>query len=192
MNGKILNLLDVERHGTRTLGPGLRYAIWTQGCPFDCPGCITPEGRPVVPAKLIDTKVLANDIIANRKVTGITISGGEPFLQSASIACLLGKVKASRPELDVIIFTGFNKEDLLSSEASAVLELTDLLIDGRYVKNKNDGKGLRGSSNQNMHFLTDKLLPFKEELLSGKRRIEITLINNRADAIGIPLKQTVL
>lgn len=53
MTGEILNLLDMERHDTRTLGPGLRYAIWAQGCPFNCPECVTPEGRPIVTAKII-------------------------------------------------------------------------------------------------------------------------------------------
>lgn len=192
MNGEILNLLDVERRGTRALGPGLRYAIWTQGCPFNCSGCVTPEGRPIIAAKIIDTSTLANDIIGNHNIFGITISGGEPFLQAASIAVLLEKVKISRPELNLIIFTGFRKEDLQSKEALAVLDMTDLLIDGQYVESKNDGVGLRGSSNQRLHFLTDRLLAYKETLQSGKRQVEVTLKNNSTDAIGIPLKQNLL
>lgn len=192
MNGEILNLLDIERHGTRALGPGLRYAIWTQGCPFNCPGCVTPEGRPIVAAKIIDTTTLANDIIGNKNISGVTISGGEPFLQAASIAVLLEKVQLSRPELNVIIFTGFRIEDLQSEEALAVLKMTDLLIDGQYLESKNDGVGLRGSSNQRLHFLTDRLLPYKEDLQSGKRQVELTLNKNSTDAIGIPLKQNLL
>lgn len=192
MNGEILNLLDVERHGTRALGPDLRYAIWTQGCPFNCPKCVTPEGRPIVAAKLIDTATLAEDIIANKDITGITISGGEPFLQAASVAALLRIVSGSRPELNVIIFTGFLKENLLSDDALSVLSMTDLLIDGQYRDELNDGIGLRGSSNQRLHFLTDRLLPYKIELQSGKRRVEVTIINNRTDVIGIPLKQKIL
>ena len=155
MNGKVLNLLDIERNGTRSLGPGLRYAVWTQGCPFNCPQCITPEGRPIVAAKLIDTLQLADDIIINKNINGITISGGEPFLQAASLAVLLNKVVESRPELNVIIFTGFLKENLLSKEALSVLSLTDLLIDGRYIDELNDGIGLRGSSNQRIYILDE-------------------------------------
>lgn len=116
MNGRIINILDVERYGTRSLGPGLRYAIWTQGCPFNCPKCATPEGRPVVAAKIIETDSLAEDIICNDAISGITISGGEPFLQAASVATLLKKVKESRPELTVIIFTGFFNKITLKSE----------------------------------------------------------------------------
>ncbi len=192
MNGEVLNLLDIERNGTRSLGPGLRYAIWTQGCPFNCPKCVTPEGRPIVPAKLIDTVQLADDIIAKRNITGITISGGEPFLQVASVSVLLKTVKASRPELDVIIFTGFLKENLQSEKALSVLSMTDLLIDGQYIDELNDGVGLRGSSNQRLHFLTNRLLPYKKELQSGKRQVEININNNNIDAIGIPFKEKLL
>ena len=192
MNGEVLNLLDIERNGTRSLGPGLRYAIWTQGCPFNCPQCITPEGRPIVPARLIDTVQLADDIIAKRNITGITISGGEPFLQATSVAVLLKTVKAFRPELDVIIFTGFLKENLLSEDAYSVLSMTDLLIDGLYIDELNDGVGLRGSSNQRLHFLTDRLLPFQKELQLGKRQVEININNNNIDAIGIPFKEKLL
>lgn len=192
MNGEVLNLLDIERNGTRSLGPGLRYAIWTQGCPFNCPQCITPEGRPIVPARLIDTVQLADDIIAKRNITGITISGGEPFLQATSVAVLLKTVKAFRPELDVIIFTGFLKENLLSEDAFSVLSMTDLLIDGLYIDELNDGVGLRGSSNQRLHFLTDRLLPFQKELQLGKRQVEININNNNIDAIGIPFKEKLL
>ena len=192
MNGKILNLIDIERHGTHALGPGLRYAIWTQGCPFNCPKCITLEGRPVVSAKMVNTAQLAEDIVLNKEIAGITISGGEPFLQASSIAKLLKSVKKSRPELNVIIFTGFLKENLLSDEALSVLSLTDLLIDGPYIDELNDGMGLRGSSNQNLHFLTDELIPYKDELLSGKRQVEATIFHNQVDVIGIPLKQRVL
>lgn len=188
MNGRIINILDVERYGTRSLGPGLRYAIWTQGCPFNCPKCATPEGRPVVAAKIIETDSLAEDIICNDAISGITISGGEPFLQAASVATLLKKVKESRPELTVIIFTGFLKENLFSKEALLVLSMTDLLIDEQYVDKLNDGVGLRGSSNQRLHFQTDRLLPYKDELISGKRQVEIKLVHNQIDAIGIPFK----
>lgn len=192
MNGEVLNLLDVERQGTHALGPGLRYAVWTQGCPFNCPKCVTPEGRPIVAAKLIDTVQLAKDIIDNKDIEGMTISGGEPFLQATSIASLLRMVKGKRPELNVIIFTGFSKENLLSDDALSVLSMTDLLIDGPYIDELNDGIGLRGSSNQRLHFLTDRLLPYKSELQFGRRQVEVTIISNRADVIGIPLKQNML
>lgn len=189
MSGELISLLDVARKGTRALGPGLRYAIWTQGCPFNCPKCTTPEGRPIVAGRMADTARLAEDIIGNKDISGITISGGEPFLQAASVAALLRQVREARPELTVIIFTGFVRENLQSEDAMSVLSMTDLLVDGPYIDELNDGMGLRGSSNQRLHFLTDRLLPYKDDLQSGKRQIELTLINNRIDAIGIPLKQ---
>ena len=184
----LLNLLALERRGTRALGPGLRYALWTQGCPFACPGCVTPEGRPVEPAQVVEVEALAADIVANGLISGVTISGGEPFLQARSLDCLLKLVKERRPELDVIVFTGFLRENLRSEEALSVLARTDLLVDGPYVAELNDGKGLRGSSNQRLHFLTDRLVRHREELLSGKRQVEVRFNGGVTDVIGIPLK----
>lgn len=82
----------------------------------------------------------------------------------------------------------FLLENLFSKEALLVLSMTDLLIDGQYVDKLNDGVGLRGSSNQRLHFQTDRLLPYKDELISGKRQVEIKLVHNQIDAIGIPFK----
>ena len=64
----------------------------------------------------------------------------------------------------------------------------DLLIDGPYIEELNDGKGLRGSSNQRLHFLTNKLLPFKEHLEKGGRNNEVILESNGMHIVGIPRK----
>ena len=74
--GHKLNILQLYRKGSRALGPGLRYVIWVQGCPFHCPHCETPEGRSFEPNTLIDVNALANDIISHQEIEGITISGG--------------------------------------------------------------------------------------------------------------------
>jgi len=186
---QLLSLFYVMRKGTRALGPGLRYAIWTQGCPFECPGCISPEGRPVEGGSIVDVDDLAADIIANTEIEGITISGGEPFVQSASLAALLSRVKADRPQLDVIVFTGFTKDTLKQVEhADELLKYVDLLIDGHYVSELDDGRGLRGSSNQRLYFLTPRLTAFRDMLETGKRQVEITFRKGGPAVVGIPLK----
>lgn len=189
MNKSIINLFAVERTGTRNLGPGLRYAIWLQGCPFNCYNCVTPQARPVVAAKIAEVESLARDIVSNSHIDGLTISGGEPFLQAEALASLLSMVRECRPELTVLIFTGFNLEDLEDPMARKVLKMTDVLIDGRYVDDLNDGIGLRGSSNQHAHFLSDRLIAYEEEINKGKRSIEVSFHNSVIDIIGIPLKQ---
>lgn len=187
----VINLFAVERTGTRNLGPGLRYAIWLQGCPFNCFNCITPQARPVVAAKIAEVESLAKDIVSNSRIDGLTISGGEPFLQAEALVSLLAMVRECRPELTVLIFTGFNLENLDSPMARKVLEMTDVLIDGKYIDSLNDGIGLRGSSNQRIHFLSDRLTAYEEEMNKGKRSIEVSFHNKVIDIIGIPLKQKI-
>jgi len=62
-----------------------------------------------------------------------------------------------------------------------------LLIDGKYVKNLNDNKGLRGSSNQNLIFLSEKLRKYENDLLNKDRNLDIR-ITDSLQSIGIPNK----
>ena len=183
---KILNLLNVCRKGSWALGPGLRYVIWTQGCPFHCRGCTTPEGQPIVEKLVVDVKLMASDIIKRKEIKGITISGGEPFLQASSLAYLIRLVRKERPEMNVIAFTGFKMEALRNREAKSLLSELDVLIDGPYVKHLKTTKGLRGSSNQRFHFLTNRLISYKDELENGERLFETKIDIDTINTIGIP------
>ena len=170
------------------LGPGMRYVIWVQGCLQNCKGCITPLSRPFVAKHLIKVDELAQSIIDNHKINGITISGGEPFLQATMLTRLLQIVNEKRPELDVLVFTGYTLEQLVSEKAKALLSYIDLIIDGPYIENLNPGIGLRGSSNQRFHFLTEKLCPYQDELKKGERNNEIIIGTKGIRIIGIPRK----
>lgn len=186
VEGQILNLWDVCRQGSRALGPGLRYVVWTQGCLKRCPGCTSLESQQIMPRMVMKTSDLATDIINNHKITGITISGGEPFLQAASLSQLLAIVKELRPELNVIVFTGYQKEELTWEDAKAFLSYIDVLIDGPYDQRKQSARGLRGSLNQNIIFLTDRLINYREELENGSRKQEVYVENDKIVTIGIP------
>lgn len=188
----LINILDVCREGSRALGPGLRYVIWTKGCPFNCPECITPEGKDIQGGLVVDIETLVDDIARNPQLTGITISGGEPFLQAEALSEVLSLVKERRPDINIIIFSGYNIEELVWSKAKEVLSLTDVLIDGKYDKKLNDGIGLRGSSNQRIHFLTNKLDAYRQEMEQGKRNIEIYLNGKQSKIIGIPQIKNIL
>jgi len=171
---------------TNSLGPGNRFALWVQGCPFKCKKCIAPQWIPFKIANIIKIDALAKTIIDNQKISGITISGGEPMMQARQISNLLRKIKKYRPELNTIIFTGFTKKQLVWDEAQNLLSLTDLLIDGQYVDHKNDNIGLRGSSNQKFHFLTDRLLSYKEEILKNRPNIEFHVLDDGVLMTGLP------
>lgn len=171
------------------LGPGNRYAIWTQGCLRRCKGCASPEHQPLDGGYLVDTNDLADQICACRSINGITISGGEPFLQSKVLVVLLEKVIEMRPELTVIVFTGNKLEELTDPDSKAFLDKIDLLIDGEYIPELNDGKGLRGSCNQRFLFLTERLANHRHEFENVERKTEIYWSDdkrNRMVTIGVP------
>jgi len=125
-------------------------------------------------------------------IEGITLSGGEPFEQPAdALLDFCRMVKSDRRDLSIIVFTGFLLEELKSKEHYAeILDFIDLLIDGPYMDELNDGKGLRGSSNQRLHFLSGRYEEMKNELM-GKthRRLEMLLgQDGRLEINGIPQK----
>ena len=180
-----LNILQLCRTGSRALGPGLRYVIWVQGCPFHCPHCETPEGRSFDPNIIMDVDELAEDVISRTGIEGITISGGEPFEQANALAAFLRKVHEVRPELTVISYTGYQYEQLTSDSAKAYLSELDLLIDGHYVHELNDNKGIRGSSNQRLIFLSERLRNNEKELIDGKRKLEIVFQGSNYTVIGL-------
>src|SRR5690349_2700599 len=90
------------------LGPGPRVVLWVAGCPKRCAGCMSlemlgPEAGERVPVAKLAQKILA--IAA--PLDGITISGGEPFDQAASLAALVEMLRVQRPEWNVIIYSGY-------------------------------------------------------------------------------------
>ena len=91
-------------------------------------------------------------IKSNPLLKGITLSGGEPFMQAKQLSILIDKIKDSN--LDIITYTGFKYEDLInnSNDENSFMELlirTDILIDGKFEEDKKDDSLMfRGSSNQ--------------------------------------------
>lgn len=186
---KMLNIYHICNRSS-ALGPGKRYVFWVQGCLQNCKGCISPQSRPLTENMLIGIDKMAADIIATKDIDGITISGGEPFLQATNLSNLLQIVKGKRPELTVLVFTGYTIEQLSTDKAKRFMTFIDLLIDGPYIDHLNDESGLRGSSNQRFHYLTNRLLPYKDEMERGGRNNEIVVTSNGMHIIGIPRKDT--
>lgn len=178
--------------GTRALGPGLRSVVWVQGCPFQCRGCIAPEWIPRRPASEVVPAELAAELLAHPGVTGFTFSGGEPMAQAAALAQVIEIARRQR-DLTLICFTGYRLAELrIRPPGPSIAELlaqTDVLIDGRYIAARNDGRGMRGSSNQRVHLLTGRLAHAADELAGGPRRTEIRLRGPSALLVGVPSRQ---
>ena len=158
---------------TKVLGPGQRYAIWLQGCEKHCPNCIFPNGQPLdCGGQWHSVENIWSEIKSVPNLTGITISGGEPFLQSVAVAKLI-KILHSESTLDAMIFTGYTLDELQNKHDAAIdfiLENIDILVDGEYREELNTDSLYRGSDNQVVHYLSPKYLPFKDLIARTKNR----------------------
>lgn len=133
-------------------GPGFRYVIFTQGCPHHCEGCHNPETHDMNGGKLESITTLVDDIKKNPLLKGITLSGGEPFMQAPKLVKLLSLLDLNR--YTVMTYTGFKYEYLLENADEnngflELLKLTDVLIDGKFeLALKSEKAKFRGSTNQ--------------------------------------------
>jgi len=186
----MLNLAEVA-FDVRTLGPGRRVAVWTQGCPFDCPGCISPEWIPLRANKLVEPERLAAMILEANDHDGVTFSGGDPMVQARGLVELWDALAAARPNWTLIVFSGYRRSEILSTGTEAqrtLLDRTDAFIDGRYVASRNDGIGLRGSSNQEIWFNAGSRFSAAERdvMLGAARNVEVRVEEDRIFTVGIP------
>ena len=182
----VLRVSHIEE-STDLLGPYNRFVIWTHGCCFDCEGCLATNTKA---GSYQETNIweLA-DIIAQSSCEGITASGGEPFLQASALLELIRTVKAER-DIGVIVYSGFTIDEIKSDkEKSNLLSVIDVLIDGKYIKELDDGRAYVGSSNQVIHYLTSRYRTVGEKYYSQKKRMaEIKLTPSQAVLIGVPSK----
>lgn len=182
----VIKVSHIEEN-TNLLGPYNRFVIWVHGCCFDCDGCLA-ENTKKGSFEEIDVLELANRII-DSPCEGITISGGEPFLQPAALSKLLHIAKTEK-DLGVIIYSGFTLDEINDDpDKRPLLGMTDILIDGRYEKSLDDGRAYVGSSNQKIHYLTERYTDVGIDYYSErKRRAEIKITPTQAILIGVPSK----
>lgn len=132
-------------------GPGLRYAIFCQGCLHHCPGCHNPESHDVNGGRVEETDDILQEIMDNPLLDGVTFSGGEPMLQVEPLLELAKKIKALG--LNIVIYSGFLFEEILklSPKHKELLSYCDMLVDGKFEQDKKSLALLYcGSSNQRL------------------------------------------
>lgn len=139
-------------------GPGERFVVWVQGCTLGCPGCWNTETWSMAPRRLVSVETLADEIRQTANIEGITLTGGEPFEQAASLTRLCDQIRSE--ELSVMAFTGFRLSELVTKSQRALLERCDIVVAGRYVRTlRAEEQQWRGSTNQTVHYLTDRYAP---------------------------------
>lgn len=132
-------------------GDGIRFTIFTQGCPHNCNGCHNPQTHDFNGGKIVSIDELLQKIKQNPLLDGVTFSGGEPFCQAHELAILGEKIKSLG--LNITTYTGYTFEELYANREKnhweELLSVTDILIDGRFVLELKDWNiKFRGSSNQ--------------------------------------------
>ena len=131
-------------------GPGLRYTIFTQGCYHKCSGCHNPKSHDMNGGYLKDINEIIAEIDENQLLDGITLSGGEPMLQIEPLIEICKAVKYRG--LNIVIYSGFIFEQIIKdSRMKSLLEVCDMLIDGKFEQDKKSLSLLyRGSTNQRL------------------------------------------
>jgi anaerobic ribonucleoside-triphosphate reductase activating protein len=136
-------------------GPGERFVLWLQGCPFRCPGCFNPDFLPFEGGRPMSVAEVASLVEGVAGIEGVTFSGGEPMAQAEGLATLAAILKARG--LTLACYSGYTLEELRAAgdpSVLALLDLLDILIDGRYEAAQRATLPWRGSRNQRVHFLS--------------------------------------
>ena len=140
-------------------GPGLRCAIFCQGCPHACPGCHNPATHPFVGGVAVTVEEMEERIKKYPLCKGVTFSGGEPFCQPEFFAALGERLKAQGYEL--ACYTGYMFEQLLAGtpQQKRLLAVLDTLVDGLFLlEQRNLTLRFRGSENQRILNVPQSLL----------------------------------
>lgn len=132
-------------------GPGLRLAVFAQGCPHHCPECHNPQSHDFDGGEWGDTAEILRIAEDNCLLDGITLTGGEPFCQPEACAELARG--AHELELNVWVYTGYLFENLLNGTDAQreLLKNADVLVDGPFlIAQKSMDVRFRGSKNQRL------------------------------------------
>ena len=164
-------------------GPGVRFVLWTQGCSKGCSECFNPETWSTnIYKELSPTQIF--ELIKNFEVDGVTISGGDPLEQEDELLELLMLLSTMRLRKGVILFSGFTRAEISSNFIrEQCLKYIDVLVDGRYEKNLKIDFSLRGSSNQEFYFFSNKIL---SDELQFDQEIEISSLEGDIMMTGFP------
>ena len=146
-------------------GPGIRFTIFTQGCPHKCEGCHNPETHDFNGGRLADVDKIYSKIVSDPLVKGVTFSGGEPFCQPEPLAYLAKLLK--KKNYHIISYSGYTFEELIEKSknntyVSELLHNIDILIDGKFVLSERSLElRFRGSRNQ-------RIVDIPESIKAGK------------------------
>lgn len=162
-------------------GEGVRCSLYLSGCKFHCEGCYNQAtwnfryGSPYT--KELEERIMSD--LSQSYVQGLTLLGGEPFLNTGVALSLVKRIREELPEKDIWSWTGYTWEELLQEDETKLelLRNIDILVDGRFkLSKKNLLLQFRGSSNQRIidvkKSLAENRVVIWEKLNDGKAAVE--------------------
>ena len=143
-------------------GEGVRCSLYVAGCLFKCDGCFNEQawsfrcGEPY--SRALEDRVMAD--LAHPGVQGLSLLGGEPFLNTQVCLAVVRRMRAELPGKDVWCWSGYTFEELVadSEDKRELLALVDVLVDGPFEEARRDlTLAFRGSTNQRVLDVRDSL-----------------------------------
>ncbi|MFI3207902.1 MAG: pyruvate formate-lyase-activating protein [Eubacteriales bacterium] len=130
---------SIESCGTVD-GPGIRYVIFTQGCPLRCQYCHNPDTWKVGVGKTKTVDEVLEGFYSNQafyRTGGVTVTGGEPMLQMEFLIDLFRNLKEHGVHtcLDTsgIVYQDRNRKFM--DQLEELLPLTDLvMLDIKHIR----------------------------------------------------------
>ncbi len=131
-------------------GPGIRFAVYMQGCNHKCKGCHNINTWSTKENELIEIDDIIKTINAEALLKNVTISGGDPLLQYKATIDLAKKLKEEN--FNIWLYTGYTLNQILENEdMKIILKYIDVLVDGKFDEAKKDlNLKFKGSTNQNI------------------------------------------
>ena len=178
---------------TAAEGPGARAAVWLQGCAVHCPECFNPQLWADRGGVVTDAHAIAERWVERARAAGaegVTLLGGEPFDQAGAAASVARAFREAG--LGVMTFTGYPLDRLTAwaegrDDVAALLDATDLLCDGPYLRELPDlERPWVGSRNQGIRALTDRYADDVRRIASdgGADRLEVRIARDGTVAVN--------
>lgn len=149
-------------------GPGIRYVLFMQGCPMRCLYCHNPDTWETGKGEKITVDEVIAEFNKNRAFYskgGITVTGGEPLLQTDFLIELFKRAKAENIHtcIDTSGVTYNAENEKYREKLDELMEYTDLvMLDIKHIDNENH-KVLTGKGNINIlafaKYLEEKKIP---------------------------------
>lgn len=146
------NIADIKRYDVAN-GEGIRMSIFVSGCEHKCEGCFNHVAQDFKYGKPFEEYL--NEIMQgffDEKIEGLSLLGGEPLHPENIVNTFSLVFLAKLFNKNIWVWTGYTYEELKSRDdvfLRDILKSIDVLVDGRFEKDKKDlTLKWKGSSNQ--------------------------------------------